>query len=277
VEEQATTTEPQPSGAEKQKREASRIAFPYVDLNDAAGIARAIWEHVGTSTADQAQIAAWAGHDSVDSGAYRTRLSGARLYGLITSGSKQVGLTELGRDLVDVERGPKARVDAFLRVPLYKSLYERYHGGTLPSTNVALEADLVDLGVSEKQKDRARQVFQRSAEQAGFFSQGRNRLVLPAFRDLGDQKPPAAEDHNGGGGGGDRGGRDLHPLLNGLVETLPEAHTVWSESEQDDWISAAKAVFKLIYKKAPTAKSDSPNAPGRPSAQSPDAAPESAS
>jgi hypothetical protein len=269
VDEDATVTEASQAAApEKQKREASKIAFPYVDLNDAAGIARAIWENVGTSTADQAQLAAWAGHDSVDSGAYRTRLSGARLFGLITSGSKQVGLSDLGRDLVDAERGPKARVDAFLLVPLYKKLYERYHGGTLPSTNVALEADLVDLGVSEKQKDRARQVFQRSAEQAGFFSQGRNRLVLPAFRSTGDE-PPAEEKPRDGGGGG--GGTE-HPLVKLLMGSLPKPGTSWAKPERKKWILMAEAAFDVVYED--DAPNGSPTAPPPPSEQSPTDAPE---
>ena len=42
----------------------------------------------------------------------------------------------------------------------------------------ALSRDMVTLGVSEKQKDRARLVFERSAEQAGFFEQGNQRLVM---------------------------------------------------------------------------------------------------
>ena len=36
----------------------------------------------------------------------------------------------------------------------------------------ALEREMVELGVSPKQKDKARQVFERSAEQAGFFATG---------------------------------------------------------------------------------------------------------
>jgi hypothetical protein len=36
------------------------------------------------------------------------------------------------------------------------------------------------LGVAKKQTDKARQTFQRSAQQAGFFAYGQDRLVMPA-------------------------------------------------------------------------------------------------
>jgi hypothetical protein len=45
----------------------------------------------------------------------------------------------------------------------------------------SLEREIVELGVAEKQKDKARQVFERSADQAGFFEHGPNRLVMPGI------------------------------------------------------------------------------------------------
>jgi hypothetical protein len=65
-------------------------------------------------------------------------------------------------------RMPEAKARAFLAVPLYKAVYEKYKGGVLPPA-AALERDLVALGVAEKQKGRAGQVFERSAEQAGLL------------------------------------------------------------------------------------------------------------
>jgi len=46
--------------------------------------------------------------------------------------------------------------------------------------SAAFERDIVGLGVAEKQKDKARQVFERSASQAGFFEAGKSKLVMPA-------------------------------------------------------------------------------------------------
>lgn len=244
----------------KQKREASSVGFPYTDLNDAIGIARAIWENVGTSTADQAQLSAWAGHETVDSGAFRTRMSAARVFGLITTGSKQVSLTALGRRVVDAEQAAAGRVEAFLNVPLYGRLFERYQGTPLPGTNVALEADLVDIGVAEKQKDRARQVFQRSAEQAGFFAQGKNRLVRPAFRQTGDE--PDRRGGGGPGGGGDDG--DLDPFIQGLVASIPKKGTVWPVHRRKKWLQTAEGIFSLMFEDG----DEQPSAPPPPDERS---------
>ncbi len=48
-----------------------------------------------------------------------------------------------------------------------------------PLPDSALEAEMETLGVAPKQKAKARQGFQRSAEQAKRFGRGRDRLVLP--------------------------------------------------------------------------------------------------
>jgi hypothetical protein len=186
------------------------------------------------------------------------------VFGLITTGSKQVALTDAGRAIVDADRAAQARVDAFLAVPLYARLFERYQGTTLPGTNVALEADLVDLGVAEKQKDRARQVFQRSAEQAGFFAQGRNRLVRPAIRQTDNERPTRTDESgNGGGGGGD------HPMVRLLVNSLPKAGDVWPRTERDKWVKLAQAAFDVVYKDEP-ATNGRPIAPAQPPERSPD-------
>jgi hypothetical protein len=79
---------------------------------------------------------------------------------------------------VDPQKLKDGKVRAFYAVPLYKSIYERFDGRPLPPA-AALERVIVELGVSQKQATTARQVFQRSAKQAGFFEHGINRLVEP--------------------------------------------------------------------------------------------------
>ena len=39
----------------------------------------------------------------------------------------------------------------------------------------------------------------------------------------------------------------MHPFSEGLVKTLPPAGTVWPDAGQEQWLTAAKAIFKLIY------------------------------
>jgi hypothetical protein len=76
--------------------------------------------------------------------------------------------------------GPSARVEAFLTVPLYKKIYDEFSDSLLPD-DIGLEARLQRFGVTRNETSRARQVFARSAEQAGLFDAGsRDRLIKPS-------------------------------------------------------------------------------------------------
>jgi hypothetical protein len=229
-----------------ERRDRSTIVFPYDDLNDATMVARAVHEYGGQCTTDQ--IAPRLGYSGVDNGSFRSRLSTARHFGLVTTSKDAVALTNLGREIVDPTTEARARAAAFLRVPLYDRVYADHRGYTLPPA-AGLELKFVEYGVAPKQKERARQAFQRSAEQAGYFQQGRDRLVAPALPNVGQQPPappvdPAKDKGRGGGNGGDT----MHPFIRGLVETLPQPGTPWSDAERDEWLTAAKSIFALIYK-----------------------------
>lgn len=117
----------------------------------------------------------------------------------------------------------------------------------------------MDLGVAEKQKDRARLVFERSAEQAGFFEHGRDRLVMPGLRSGSETTKTNEHRPGGGGGGGNNGGDgggaitpDVDPIITGLLARLPKAGAVWPEAERDLWLQLLKGSFQLIYKDKPT-------------------------
>ena len=127
---------------------------------------------------------------------------------------------------------------------------EKYRGGVLPPA-AALERDIVGLGVAEKQKDRARQVLERSAELSGFFESGRNRLVMPAFAVKADAPPSTdpgddsdAKPKKGGGGGG----FDHDPLIIGLFQKLPQPDEDWEEADRLKWLQTAANIFDLVYK-----------------------------
>ena len=169
----STAADPKANGS----RVVSTIQFPYSDLNEAIQVARKLHDE-GGGRADLTQLAAWLGHATLESGAVRIKLSAARMFGLIVMDRKQAELSELGREIVDPDREKLARAKAFLKVPLYRAIFDRYDGNLLPPP-VGLERVMADMGVSSKQTDKARQTFQRSADQAGLFDKGANRLVLP--------------------------------------------------------------------------------------------------
>ena len=145
------------------KRQRSTIGFPYADYNAALEVATAIHGNVGHGTCSAiSQLAPWMNLSGKSSG-FRTQLSAARLFGLIDSkDTDSYRLTDLGRRVVDQIQSRTAKAESFLRVPLFQALFEKYKGGVVPPT-AALEREIALLGVAEKQKSRARQVFESSA------------------------------------------------------------------------------------------------------------------
>jgi hypothetical protein len=168
----------------------STIAFPYGSLKDAEDVSNELHAKWGNS-ASLSQLAA--GMDSTTkSGAFRSKVATARTFGVVT-GRGQLTLTELGRRIVNPQEVAAARIEAFLAVPLFKAIYDEYNDGMLPP-DAALEKRMRDLGVSAKQTDRARQSFQRSADLAGFFGHGRNRLVRPPVHVSDSKRDDARKD-----------------------------------------------------------------------------------
>lgn len=238
------------SGPEVAKRARSAIGFPYNDQDDAMGVLRELHNNAGIEC-DTNQLAAYL-KQSPTSGTFRIRLYAARSFGFIEMerGGK-VRLTDLGQRAADQDQEAAARSESFLTVPLYEAIFAKYKGYTLPPPK-ALEREMISLGVAPKQAERARQVFERSAQHAGFFAHGSDRLVKPAFKDKGPLTKPIREplkDYSRHGGD-DGDGRDLHPFILGLLKTLPEPGTQWGAKDREKWLNAAAHIFDLIYEGA---------------------------
>jgi hypothetical protein len=238
---------------EAAKRERSSIAFPYNDLGDALLVAKAIHEHVGVGDCDDTQLSVWLGQSSKSSG-YRMQLTAARMFGVLDQTSDKRKLTPLGRMIVDPRQERGAKADAFLRVPLYSAIYERYRDGVLPPAKT-LETEIVGLGVAEKQKTRARQAFERSAQASGYFEHGNNRLVRPGVAPVDPAKSEETPKNGGDGGGGGRT-PEIDPIIRGLLARLPKSGDVWSEADRKLWLNLLEGSFKLIYKDKDAPPSD---------------------
>ncbi|MGA7873263.1 MAG: hypothetical protein WCA22_20420 [Candidatus Binatus sp.] len=130
-----------------------------------------------------------------------------------------------------------------MSVPLYLKIFNTYKGGPLPKDD-DLEAVIESFGVASKQTKRARQTFQRSAEQAKVFNEKKDRLVLPAGVSL-DLTTP-----NGGKGRKmeqtitQTSTGEINPLLASLLEELP-ASGEWSREEHDLW---ARVFWRTVEK-----------------------------
>lgn len=240
----------------KRVYERSTIEFPYNDLDDAVEIAKTIHSNAGMScTLDQ--LAAYL-HVAMTGGAFNGRVANAGTFRIAKRSGGMVTLSSIGLRIVDPNTEAEARAEAFLSVPLYSAIHDKYRGYSLPPA-AALEREMQALGVAGKQTDKARQAFMRSAKQAGFFAHGEDRLVRPSFGAGPTTKPiepPPEEKPKEKSRGGGEPPDGLHPFILGLLKSLPKATfdddgaplTDWSGPARQKWLQTAANIFDLIYK-----------------------------
>jgi hypothetical protein len=243
-----STSNVAPAEADSAAQERSSIQFPYLDLDAAVEVVRGV-HNAGGTACDAEQLAAELKMEA-KGGGFRTRISSAQIFGLISyERGGRVTLTDLGRQCLEPSTERLARMNAFLNVPLYSKVYEQFKGGPLPP-QAGLERTIGSMGVGSKVRDRARQALLRSAKQAGFFDAAPDRLVRPNIK---SETPPPGNDQGGDGSrSGNDGGNDgedhLHPLIKGLLETLPKPGTEWEVQGRLDWLNMANSILKMIYK-----------------------------
>jgi hypothetical protein len=239
----------------KRSNTPSSISFPYRDLEAGISVAQAIHNAGGVPlTTDQ--LAGVMGLQA-GSGNYVLKVATARIFGLTANNSGKIELTDVGFDIVDRDdkRQKAARAKAFLTVPLYRRVYDEFRGRSLPP-RLGLEQAFVKFGVSAKQKEAARQAFEKSATQAGFFAAGPDRLIEPIIGAPSPRSDDAVIDDDP-----DRLARGqnnppppasvaqaFHPFIQGLLDTLPEPETNWTIEGRAKWLMAAANIFDLMYK-----------------------------
>jgi hypothetical protein len=246
--------------SEGSRRDSSSIGWPFMDLDAAEKVAVAVYQRSGLGPCELDALAAEMGQTL--SGGFRIKLATAKTFGLVTKAQRNtVLLTENGRMIVAEETAARARVDAFLNVPLYNKIFETYRGHRLPPPR-AIESAMVSLGVTSKQKERARQAFERSAKQAGFFEDGADRLVRPRWADqfasgvvtfipgmatATSEKERAADGAIVQQESAEGFAKTSRPFIDGLLSKLPDEGSAWSSRDRVKWLKAAIGVFDLIY------------------------------
>ncbi|MGA8733839.1 MAG: hypothetical protein WB558_07960 [Terriglobales bacterium] len=237
----------EPAEAAEGERGRSTISFPYNDLDDVVKVAKAV-QSVGGTSCHLDELAAKLGAASSNSGTFRLRLLAAKTFTVLNYDKGVVTLTSLGSRICDPQQERAARVEAFLAVPLYAKVYEEFKSGSLPPVS-GLENFMVKAGVAEKQKDKARQVFQRSAKQAGFSEYG-DRLVRPSIK-ASDATPaitptetPEPEKKKGKDADDEK---ELPYFIKGLLEKLPPPDTEWPNDKRAKWLEAMVKIFDLMY------------------------------
>lgn len=249
--------------APKEERGRSSIEFTYASLDDSEELAGQVRALGGTGCSMDALAAKL--NQSATGGGFRLKVYSSRTFGLTDINRGHIELTDLGLKIIDPAHTKAARVEAFLNVSLYRQMFEQLKSHPLPPM-AAIERMMVNAGVAPKQKDRARQVFIRSAKFAGFFDAHPDRLVKPEVRDSTaasttnnrpseptrqNERTPAAPPlprvfYGGIGGGGD-GGDGIHPAILGLLRGLPPEGTEMTAKRRDQLIAAFSSAIAYIY------------------------------
>lgn len=137
-----------------------------------------------------------------------------------------------------------------MQVELYKRIYEVFSNTQLPGDS-GLEARIREFGVTPNQVSRARQVFARSADHAGFFkTAGRHRLVAPSVSSMedesrGEQQPPEQQDLPPDGGEGDP---LSDPILSSLLQRmLPPVNQEFKARDRRRLFTALAVNLDVVY------------------------------
>lgn len=250
--------EPDPKAGKPRAK--SGVGFPYWDLDSVVEVGKEMHERAG-GVCDNAQLATMLGYSGVSNGSFRTRVSAAKMFGIIEdTDDRKLRVSARGRRIVapiTAADGLSARVEAFLAVDLFKKVFDRYHGTTLPE-NVGLR----NLLQNEYQvvPDRVAptvRILLDSAEQAGLFKAAgnRTRMVMPLGPTAPTLAPPPAapadapelSSRYGGGNGGGGGDDGIDPAILGLLKRLPVGGTPMTEKRRKALIDAFTNVVSFIY------------------------------
>ena len=178
----------QTAQARPQTRVKAEHRYPVYDLDDSIAVARAIRDQGGGSATIQ-QLGSFLNYSSTRSGSFISRMAAARQFGLIQSSDRFINPTALANRIIAPEHPGVdelvARIEAFMNVPLYRSLYERYKNGPLPQEMGVRNVLETHYNIPRARTTVAYRVFMDSAEQAGFFQAragARTHLVMPVIR-----------------------------------------------------------------------------------------------
>ena len=232
-------TEPENGNA---KRVRSTISFPYIAMGSCLEVAEAMHE-IGGDACEWNQIAA---HMKVaaQGGAFRQKMLATKTFGIIEYSGQDVQLTKLGQHCIDERTSKGARVDAFLRVPLFAALFGRFDGVKLPP-HAAIQRTMQELGVAPKQTAKARQSFIRSAREAGFFDLNPDRLTKPPV-DQDDNDPDDPPKKKKTNGGGDEPPPNS-PLITALLAQMPPPKDGWPKEQCLVWLRTLLLSISMIY------------------------------
>lgn len=196
-------------GQQRQARVPNENRYLLYHLNDSIAVAQSIRDQGGGSCSPE-HLAGFLHYSGTNNGAYITRIGAARAFGLIQTNARQLMPTQLAHSILSPEYTDDARAgraQAFLNVPLYRAIFQRYRpqGGQLPAEAGLRHVLQTQFGIPTNRTGIAYRVLMDSAEQAGFFEArggARTHLVMPLIHAQpggGAREPSETTGSDGGG------------------------------------------------------------------------------
>ena len=99
----AAVTAPEPDPKIGKAKPKSEIGFPYFSLEKSIEVARVLHDRAG-GRAQRPQLASLLGNSAVKNGGFLTRLSAAKMFGLVETLGDSVGLTDRAKRILSPVR-----------------------------------------------------------------------------------------------------------------------------------------------------------------------------
>lgn len=238
----------------------SKVRWPRYDLDQSVEVAGRLYER-GGGVANNDALAAYLGYKSANNGAYLARVSSARLFGLLEGQAGEMRPSPRAQQILKPDyptTATRARLEAFLNVPLYAAFFEEYEGRPLPERAGMLNALESRFFVPKAHAGEALTGLLDSAEQAGLFAVAPDRMIRPPLGsgpsllpNMGSGASVSQADEGSGGSG-----KKLGKLVDGVLDLLPDEET-WKEELFKDWLSMFTMALRVRYK-LPTQKGPGP-------------------
>lgn len=202
----------------------TKYKWPRFDLEPSLAVAEVLMREAG-GQADSPQLAALLEYQNAASGTYANRLAAAKMFGFVEGQSPRIRSTKLAERILQPvypEDAVEARLEAFLKVPLFGAFFDAFEGRTLPDSKAGVENALKSqFGVEDNHAATARVKLLNSAEQAGLFRvAGPRKMVRPLAKEpvTGPTEPAPKEQEPLPA---DSGPLHVPKVIGGLLESVP--------------------------------------------------------
>lgn len=175
-------TEDSEASAGKAPKRARGTGFPAMPLSDAVVLIKKVASYGTTHT--NAAVASFLGHQTPNSGPYRSKVAALKDYGLLAGRGDELTVTALGLEITHpgLDADPKASLSkAFRSCKLFAAVYDGLPKDRDLEVSALANSALHNHGVAAQSKDAFARSFVKSGETAGLLASVEDgRIRLPA-------------------------------------------------------------------------------------------------